>query len=325
MADILCLGELLIDFCSMQTDATLAEAASFARSPGGAPANVAVAAARLGCKSGFIGAVGDDPFGEYLQGVLAAERVDISHLVRLAGARTPLAFAAVRSDGAGDFFFVHDQAGLAPLRSEHIDETSLAAASALHFGSISRILPEARAATDKARDIARRHGLLVSYDPNYRPRLWPDAAQARQRILEGFTGCQVAKISDQEWPFLFGQADFAAGAASLQERGVELVIRSEGAAGASFATRKVRGHEKAFAVRSVEFTGAGDAFVACTIVELLRARRDGLAVADLDELRLRAIIRRANAVGALTTTQAGAIPALPTQAKVDAFLSKDKA
>ena len=325
MADILCLGELLIDFCSMQMDATLAEAASFAKAPGGAPANVAVAAARLGCASGFIGAVGDDPFGEYLQSVLAAEKVDTSGLVRLAGARTPLAFAAVRSDGAGDFFFVHDQAGLAPLRAEHIDETSLAAASALHFGSISRIMPDSRAATDKAREIARRHGLLVSYDPNYRPRLWPDAAEARQRILEGFAGCQVAKISDQEWPFLLGQADFAAGAAGLLEMGVELVIRSEGAAGASFATRRVQGHEKAFTVRSVEFTGAGDAFVACTIAELLQARRRGLAIADLSEAQLRTIIRRSNAVGALTTTKAGAIPALPTKAEVDAFLSKDKA
>jgi fructokinase len=320
MADILCLGELLIDFCSMQVDATLAEAASFAKAPGGAPANVAVAAARLGCASGFIGAVGDDPFGQFLQGVLADEGVDTSHLVRLAGVRTPLAFAAVRSDGAGDFFFVHDQAGLVPLRSEHIDEASLAAAAALHYGSISRIMPEARAATDKARDIARRHGLLISYDPNYRPRLWPDVAGARQRILEGFAGCHVAKISDQEWPLLFGQADFAAGAGGLLEMGVELVIRSEGAAGASFATRTVQGHERAFTVRSVEFTGAGDAFVACTIVELLQARRGGLAIADLGEARLRAIIRRANAVGALTTTKPGAIPALPTKAEVEAFL-----
>jgi len=318
--DVVCLGELLIDLPSTAPDVSLAEAPGFTKAPGGAPANVAVAVRRLGRSSGFLGAVGKDPFGDFLAGVLDREGVDTSRLVRLAKTRTPLAFVAVRSDGAGDFSFYHD-AGLAPLREEHVDEAYLAAASALHFGSISRIDSAARSATDKARRAAASAGLMVSYDPNYRPRLWDDADQARRTIREAFAGVTVAKVSQEEWSFILGTEDFRRGADELLAMGVELVVRSEGGSGASFATGAASGHEEPFAVESVEYTGAGDAFTASLLVDLLACRDDGLRPGDLEADRLRRIVRRANAVGALTTTRAGAIPALPTSRQVDAFLT----
>ena len=320
MPDILSLGELLIDFCATQLDVPVAEALAFTKAPGGAPANVAVAARRLGARSGFLGAVGDDPFGAFLADVLRREGVETDGLAKVAGLKTPLAFVAFRSDGAADFFFYHDR-GLAPLTEEHISEGLLAGAAALHFGSISRIEPAARAATDKARRLARQHKLLVSYDPNYRPRLWGEPEEARRRIAEGFDGCTVAKVSREEWGFVMGDDDFAAGARRLLDRGVELVIRSEGGDGASFAARRGEGHVPAFRVPSVDFVGAGDAFVASVLVDLVGLGKAGAAVADLDLPELARIIRRANAVGALATTQAGAIPALPTRQQVDAFLA----
>ena len=216
MAEVICLGELLVDFCSTAPGVDVGDAPGFTKAPGGAPANVAVAVQRLGIQAGFIGAVGDDPFGRFLAGVLEREGVETRGLARLKDLKTPLAFVAVHADGSGDFFFYHD-AGLAPLREEHIDEEYLAAAAALHFGSISRIQPQARAATDKARGIARDHGLLVGYDPNYRPRLWADPDEARQRIREGFLGTTVAKVSAEEWAFILGTDDFDRGATSLQQ------------------------------------------------------------------------------------------------------------
>lgn len=320
MPAVICLGELLIDLPATKADVSLAEAPGFTKAPGGAPANVAVAVRRLGVASGFIGAVGNDPFGDFLAGVLAEEGVDTAGLVRLDDVRTPLAFVAVRSDGAGDFSFYHD-AGLAPLREEHVRELYLSAAEALHFGSISRIEPAARAATDKARAIAAAAGLLVSYDPNYRRRLWPDANQARDRIREAFEGVTLAKISQEEWQFILGTGDFAAGARQLLDAGVSLAVRSEGGAGASFATASASGHVEAFEVASVEFTGAGDAFTGSLLVDLLECRRGGAAPGELDAGELRRIVRRANAVGALATTRLGAIPALPTRAEVEAFLT----
>ncbi|KPK83354.1 MAG: hypothetical protein AMJ81_08450 [Phycisphaerae bacterium SM23_33] len=320
MPEVICLGELLIDFCSTSKDVAVGDAPAFTKAPGGAPANVAVAVQRLGATAGFVGAVGNDPFGEFLTGVLEGEGVDTAGLVRLDEVKTPLAFVAVRSDGTGDFFFYHD-AGLAPLREEHVDESYIASASALHFGSISRIEPAARAATDKAKRIAGRHGLLVSYDPNYRPRLWDDADEARRRIREGFEGTTVAKVSQEEWEFILGTDDFRRGAAGLLEEGVELVVRSEGGGGASFATARAHGHVEALKVQPVEFTGAGDAFMGAVLVELLALRKKGTAPADLNKQQLTRIVSLANAAGALTTTRRGAIPALPRRAEVEAFLA----
>ncbi len=323
MPEVICLGELLIDFCSSDADVSLGEARAFTRSPGGAPANVAVAVRRLGRSAGFIGAVGDDPFGDFLAGVLAGEGVETTGLVRLSGMRTPLAFVAGRSDGTCDFSFYHD-AGLVGLTADDIDETYLAGASVLHFGSISRIDPAARAATDKARQIAAAGGLIISYDPNYRRRLWGDENEACRRIREGFERTTVTKISQDEWSCILGEEDFSGGARQLLDSGVELVVRSEGADGASFATASATGHVDAVNVDSVEFTGAGDAFDASLLVDLLSFRADGVSPGELDESQLQWIIGRANAVGALTTTRAGAIPALPTRDQVDTFLDDEQ-
>ena len=318
MPEIICLGELLVDLCATEADVSLAQATGFTKAPGGAPANVAAAAQRLGASAGFIGAVGADAFGDFLACVLAAEGVDVSAL-RRTDTPTPLAFAAVHSDGTSDFSFYH-HGGLTALAADDVDAGYLAGAEALHFGSISRIHHGARAATDKARAVAAEEGMIVSYDPNYRPRLWADDAEARRRILEGFDGATVAKVSQEEWAFILDTNDFAAGAARLLGMGVTLVLRSEGAAGASFATAACSGHVDGFVVDSVEFTGAGDAFVASILVSLLELRRSGRRVHTLGEDHLSRIVRRANAVGALATTTPGAIPAMPTRAKVDAFL-----
>jgi fructokinase len=316
VAETVCLGELLVDMTSTRTDVPLAEAPAFERAAGGAPANVAVAARRLGGSAGFVGTVGDDPFGEFLFGVLSEAGVETGGLIRRPGLPTPLAFIAVRSDGGKDVAF-HHCGGLTDLRAEDLDREDIAAARALHFGSISRITEAGRAATDAARRIAGEHDLLVSYDPNYRARLWPDERAARERILEGFEGVTLAKVSDEEWAFILGTEDFDSGAERLLSMGVELVVRSEGAAGASFATATAAGRADGFAVEAVEATGAGDGFVGSLLVDLLAAeRRPGHLPAGV----LERIVRRANAVGALATVRPGAIPALPTAEQVDRFL-----
>jgi len=318
--DVICLGELLIDFCATVRDVGVGESPGFAKAPGGAPANVAVAAVRSGVSAGFVGAVGRDPFGDFLADVLAAEGVDTTGLARGEGVKTPLAFVAVRSDGAGDFFFYHD-AGLAPITLDSVNEAYVASAAALHFGSISRIEPDARDATDRARRAAIGAGILISYDPNYRPRLWPDANEARTRIREGFAGTTVAKISAEEWAFILGTDDFARGARKLLAMGVELVIRSEGERGASFATAAEAGHVDAFRVEPVEFTGAGDAFMGSILADLAPLAKRGVRPGALSRADLTALVRQANAAGALTTTRPGAIPSLPTRAEVEAFMS----
>jgi len=322
MPNVICLGELLIDFCAGEQDVSLVEAGSFVKAPGGAPANVAVAVARLGVSAAFVGAVGDDPFGHFLESVVAEAGVDTAALVKVRDVRTSLAFVASRSDGRKDITFYRNPGADMCLAPEHIEAAYVASAEALHFGSISRIDESPRAATDKARRLAGEAGLLITYDLNWRPSLWGDAAAARERIHEGFDGTAVAKVSDEEWQFVFGTGDFDAGADTLLDAGVQLVVRSEGERGASFASPAARGHVDAFDVDVVDTLGAGDAFMACLIVELLAHWRGRAGPSDLPAEELRRIVRRANAVGALSATRVGAIPALPTAAAVDQFLAE---
>jgi fructokinase len=324
MASVLCLGELLIDFCSQQADVPLCQAEGFSRAPGGAPANVAAGAVRLGVSADFVGAVGDDPFGEYLRDVLDGWGVGTSGLATVPGVRTTLAFIASRSDGRKDIAFYRNPGADMYLSPDRLDETQIRAAEAVHFGSISRIDDAPRAATDRARELAGETGAILSYDPNYRPALWGDAAHARRRILEGFEGATVAKVSEEEWAFITGCEDFPAGAAELLDRGTEIVVRSEGPAGASWATRSSRGHVNGFAVEAVDTLGAGDAFCASLICGLMAHRRQGRNVGDLASEDLDALCRRANAVGALACTKRGAIPALPSRTEVQRFLAEGR-
>lgn len=322
MPNVICLGELLIDFCAAERDVGLSAARTFVKAPGGAPANVAVAVRRLGESVGFIGAVGNDPFGDFLEGVVSGAGVDTSHLVRVDDARTTLAFVAARSDGLKDITFYRNPGADMHLATEHVDEGYVGAAEAFHFGSISRIDESPRAATDLARRIAADAGAMITYDPNYRPTLWGDPDEARRRILEGFDGAAVAKVSDEEWEFLVGTDEFDAGARAIMNRGVQLVVRSEGGSGASFATRACGGHVEPFSVECVEPTGAGDGFMGSLIVDLLGQWRNGARPGDLDQDELTRIVRRANAVGALACTKVGAIPSLPTADEADELLAK---
>ncbi len=321
MAEVVCLGELLIDFCAAESDVGLAEAKTFVKAPGGAPANVAVALQRLGVPAAFVGAVGEDPFGQFLAETLRREGVDTAGLAAIRDVRTTLAFIAARSDGRKDISFHRHPGADMCLQPSMIDRHALSACQAFHHGSISLIDPGPSDATALARQVARAAGAMITYDPNWRPTLWPDPDQAAQTIRAGFEDADVAKISDEEWGFLTGSDAFEPGAQRLIDLGCELVVRSEGPDGASFATSSVRGHVEGFDVDCVEPTGAGDAFMACLIAGLLSPWRDGRRPGELDEATLAGLVRRANAVGALACTGVGAIPSLPTSESLEAFLA----
>ena len=206
------------------------------------------------------------------------------------------------------------------LAESHIQPGYIRSAEALHYGSISLIEESPRAATNKARALARQAGQLVSYDPNLRPTLWPSEDLARQQIRQGFQGATVAKVSLEEWSFITGTDDLSAGAAMMFDAGVQLVIRSEGDQGASYVTPRFVGHVEPFPVEPVETTGAGDAFVACVITRLLACRRQGAAPSRPGRSRPARRPAHANIVGALTTTKPGAIPAIPTADEVRKYL-----
>ena len=153
MADVICLGELLIDFVPTATGTRSIDAPAFKKAPGGAPANVAVGLARLGIRTAFMGRVGDDPFGHFLAGTLADAGVDIGPLRFTDQARTALAFVSLADDGEREFmFYRHPSADM--LSPEEVDRTPSRWARLVHFGSIS-LITEQSCARDPGRGATR--------------------------------------------------------------------------------------------------------------------------------------------------------------------------
>ena len=168
-----------------------------------------------------------------------------------------------------------------------------------------------------AADQARAAGHLVTYDVNLRLPLWPDADAARAGILTGLAKAQVAKLSDDELEFMTGSREPGGRAPTSGTTACGCVTLSRGSAGSTWFTADAQNDVPTLKVAAVDTTGAGDGFMAGLIAGLL-AEPDALG----DPTRLDRICRFANAVGALTTLERGAIPALPSRAAVEQFLER---
>lgn len=322
MPDVICIGELLIDFVATETNMGLPDVPGFTSAPGGAPANVAVAVQRLGLDAGFVGKVGDDPFGVKLRRTLDDAGVDTSALFVDAEARTTIVFVAVWDDGRKDLCFYRNPGADMRLLPEEITPALFEGARCFHYGSITFIDEPGASAQRKALEMARERGLMISYDPNYRPTLWPDEATARRVIQDSFQYAHLAKIAEEEWAVATGHDDLDAGIQAVLDRGVELLILSRGGDGALATNGDYRIEIPALSdINVVETTGAGDSFMGAMITHLLPEFERLGSLAKVDEATVRAALDYANHVGALTCTKPGAIPALPTADEVAAFIA----
>lgn len=306
---IVCFGELLIDFVALESGVSVGDASGFEKAPGGAPANVAVAAARLGQQSAFLGQVGDDPFGHFLAAVLEAEGVDVRGLRFSPAARTALAFVSLDADGERSFVFYRHPSADMLMQPEDVALDVIDQARIFHFGSITLIHEPSRSATLRAVEYAREKGLMISYDPNLRLALWDSPDDARAGMQIGLNYAHIVKTSDEEVEFLTGGQQIA----PLWRDQTQLIVVTHGALGSTIYTRDQKVTRPAFDVTPVDTTGAGDGFVAGLLVSLLENP-------NTYTQRLAAILDFANAVGAITTTNRGAIPALPTRTQVETFM-----
>jgi fructokinase len=164
--------------------------------------------------------------------------------------------------------------------------------------------------------VARGAGLAISYDPNWRPTLWADPAEARGRIWEAMALADFVHCAEEEWEFITGTADLETGARKILDAGPQLVVVTRGERGCYFDDGASRGEVEGFGVEVVDPLGAGDAFVAAMLSQLIYAARGR----RLAEEQLRSVMAYANAAGALACTRRGVIPALPTAAELDVFI-----
>ena len=305
MPDITAIGEILIDLT--QTGVNEAGVPVLAANPGGAPANVAVAAARLGAGAAFIGKVGADGLGAYLTHVLRENGVDLSGL-RTGEAATTMAIVSVDASGERDFRFV--RGADADLTCGEVDLDLVGRSRFLHFGSVSLTGGAARQTTLYAVEEARRRGVLVSYDPNYRQALWPSREEAVAWMRRPLPLVDVLKLSDEELPLLTGANDPREGTALLWEKGIPLVLLTLGGRGACYRLGASFGRVEGVTTTVADTNGAGDTFLGAVLSRLCRRPAgplEGLTAGELEE-----IVAFANRAAAKTCSRSGAIPAMPT-------------
>ncbi|KAL4341634.1 hypothetical protein GQ457_08G014900 [Hibiscus cannabinus] len=315
---VVCFGEMLIDFVPTISGLSLADAPAFKKAPGGAPANVAVGIARLGGSSAFIGKVGEDEFGYMLANILKENNVNSEGMRFDPGARTALAFVTLRSDGEREFMFYRNPSADMLLQENELDFDLITKATIFHYGSISLITEPCKSAHIAAAKAAKDAGVVLSYDPNLRLPLWPSAESAREGIMSIWDTADIIKVSEDEISFLTQGEDPYDDAVvrKLFHPNLKLLLVTEGPHGCRYYTREFSGRVKGLMVEAVDTTGAGDAFVAGTLSQLA----SDLSLLQ-DEDRLRDALRFSNVCGALTVTERGAIPALPTrEAVLDAIL-----
>lgn len=311
MKDITAIGEILIDFT--QTGVSESGIPIFAANPGGAPANVAVAAARLGARTAFIGKAGNDEFGTLLRRVLENDHVDCSGLLT---GEQPTTLAIVCIDSAGERSFRFVRGADCDLPPDEVDEAAVNHSKFLHFGSVSLSHGIARNGTIFAAYTAKQSGVLVSYDPNYRPALWQSEDEAIEWMRIPLPLVDVIKLSEEELPLLTDSEELDVGSRRLAEQGIPLVLITLGCKGSFCRWKDECITVPGISVPIADTNGAGDTFLGAVLSQLCRRASgplEGLKIAEL-----RDILSFANRAAAITCSRSGAIPAMPTLAELRA-------
>ncbi|AGN00733.1 sugar kinase, ribokinase [Salinarchaeum sp. Harcht-Bsk1] len=314
-------GETLIDFVP-ETAEPLAAVERFDRRAGGAPANVAVGLARLGRTPQFWTRVGADPFGDFLADRLAEEGIPERFVERDDEAATTLAFVSGADEGPR-FSFYRDGTADTRLQDGTVPDEALDSSPLVHAGGVALADEPARSATLDLLDRATAADCTVSFDPNVRPELWANDAELATICGWAIEETDVLIATPDELETLGYEGDDPETLASAAaEDGPHTVVLTMGEVGAlALATGDApwgpatERHE-GYAIDAVDDTGAGDAFSAGLIDALDRVtRRDDPSTASLGDA-----LAFANAVAAMSTTERGAMEALPTKRNVEVFL-----
>ncbi|WP_253904299.1 sugar kinase [Arthrobacter sp. Br18] len=271
---------------------------------GGAETNVAIGLARLGHSVRWTGRLGDDEVGVFALRTLRAENVTTDAVVIDPHRTTGLMLLESRLSGVSRALYYRRSSAGSALTVSDLEASLEAAPHILHLTGITPALsPEAADAALWAASEARRRGILVSFDVNYRSKLWdPAAASSVLTRLAGFAEIVIA--SDDELELVSPGTDEEYAVRALHERGVRDVIIKRGADGATGWSGGVAIHQGAVPVTAVDTVGAGDAFTA------------GYLSALLDGDPMEARLQRGAVLGAFAVAATGDWENLPTRSEL---------
>ncbi len=311
-ADVISLGELLVEIMRKELDKPLDKPADFVGPfPSGAPAIFADAVARLGRPAGFVGVLGNDDFGKCILDRFSRDGVDSTYVKVMDGQTTAVAFVMYFPDGSRKFIYHIPYAAAGQLGPGHIDPEYFGSARFLHLmGSSLSVNEGSREACYKAMRLVKEGGGKISFDPNLRPELLSieKIREICQPVLEA---CDIVMPSGEEARMLAGVGGSADDACKeLLAAGPDIVTLKRGEQGSVIYTEDERLVVPSFKVEEVDPTGAGDCFDAAFVFGLLEG------------WNLERTARFANAVGALATTKKGPMEGAPTLEEALEFIER---
>ncbi|MBH8561713.1 carbohydrate kinase [Nostoc sp. CENA67] len=316
---VICIGEILIDRFSEQPSESLQKVTSWQDFPGGAPANTACALAKLGISTTFIGCIAQDELGELLVNLLKDSGVDCTGVQRHHTAPTRTVYLVRDKTGnsklvgfggrePGEFADAYLCAELLPISLfQEVDW--------LVLGTLELAYPKSREAVYKAISLAKFYDKKIFVDINWNPMFWINIETAFQTIMELIKYVNFLKLTVDEAKFLFGTIKPKVIAQFFSN--LKGVLVTAGESGCSYYLGEYEGNLPAFSVDVQNTTGAGDAFNAGIISQILKYGIHSLADPEI----IRKIVTYASAVGTLTTMKLGAITSQPTLIEVEVFLS----
>jgi len=317
MKPVICFGEALIDFLNTgaQADGCLS-LKNYRQYPGGAPANAAVAVAKLGGNAYFAGQVGNDVFGHFLEQALEKYGVNVSYLSKHPHASTALAFVTLDDTGDRSFSFYRQQTADMLFEQSQIKPEWFNQDAIFHFCS-NTLTEEAIAATTKlAVEMAKSNNVLVSFDVNLRHNLWSSGEADSDIVNELVYQSDVIKFSRDEFVYL-SQGNEQQYVETCLSRGVSLLVITDGEHDIEFITPQGRKCVSAPTVNAVDTTAGGDAFSGALLMAFSCLEQPKSAFDSLDTLL--ALIKFASYCGAHTVTKPGAFPALPSFSEVEQY------
>ncbi len=307
MKKILCIGEALIDMICTDKGQSLSKGENFLKKPGGAPTNVAAAIAALGGQVDLVAKVGKDPFGKQLIEVMQNFGVNTQWMLEDDTHFTTMAFVSLMENGERDFVFNRGADG--QLSNADIAGIHLEAYSIVHFGSATGFLkgPLQIAYKDLLHN-AKEKNIFISFDPNYRHLLFPnDTESFIEQSWYFLQNCHFFKLSDEEALLITKAATIEEATSILSEKTSATFAITIGAEGTLLGYKGNITTVSSIAIKPIDTTGAGDAFVGALLYQLSHKNLQEIKTMPLEEWE--GIITNANKAGARTCEYLGAMEA----------------
>ena len=280
---------------------------------GGAPANVAIGIAKLGLPSAFIGRVGNDPFGDFMETTFRQYNVDCQSLEKDEHHRTSTVVVDLGKNGERSFTFL-----VSPSADQFLSQQAIPNFNQdiLHFCSLALVGHTCRQTLKTAIEQLTAKNGLISFDVNLREQMWANKDEMRTTITQFCHDADILKLSDEELFWLTQSNDWSEALNKLQQHyEAPLKLITKGKDGSIVLWQGKTFSFDSYHVNSVDTTGAGDAFVAGLLSSIASS-----GMPD-DKLMLESMMTIASACGALATTKKGALTALPDSTFLQSFIS----